>query len=53
MAKYKLQEMSNLNGVGEKRVFPKLVANRQLDTKEFVDKLHSYTVLFLKALCQP
>ena len=27
--------MSNLNGVGEKRVFPKLVANRQLDTKEF------------------
>ena len=42
MAKYKLQEMSNLNGVGEKRVFPKLVANRQLDTKEFVEKLHSY-----------
>ena len=29
MAKYKLQEMSNLNGVGEKRVFPKLVANRR------------------------
>ena len=42
MAKYKLQEMSNLNGVGEKRVFPKLVTNRQLDTKEFVQKLHSY-----------
>ena len=42
MAKYKLQEMSNLNGVGEKRVFPKLVTNSQLDTKEFVEKLHSY-----------
>ena len=42
MAKYKLQEMSNLNGVGEKRVFPKLVTNSQLETKEFVEKLHSY-----------
>ena len=38
--KYKLQEMSSLNGVGKNRVFPKIVTNRQLDTKEFVKYLH-------------
>lgn len=42
MPKYKLQEMSSLNGVGKNRVFPKIVTNRQLDTKEFVKNLHSY-----------
>ena len=41
MPKYKLQEMSSLNGVGKNRVFPKIVTNRQLDTKELDDKLHS------------
>lgn len=40
MAKYKLQEMPNLNGVGTKRVYPKMVINRQLDTKEFIEKTH-------------
>ena len=40
MPKYKLQEMSSLNGVGKNRVFPKIVTNRQLDTKEFVKNLH-------------
>lgn len=39
MAKYKLQEMSSLNGVGEKRVYPKMVTYRQLDTKEFIEKM--------------
>ena len=42
MPKYKLQEMSSLNGIGKNRVFPKIVTNRQLDTKEFVKNLHSY-----------
>ena len=37
MAKYKLQEMPNLNGVGEKRVYPKIVTDRQLDTNTFVE----------------
>ncbi len=42
MAKYKLQEMSSLNGIGEKRVYPKLIANRQLGTKEFIEKMRSH-----------
>ena len=40
MAKYKLQEMPGLNGVGEKRVYPKMVSNRMLSTKEFVERMH-------------
>ncbi len=42
MAIYKLQEMPGLNGIGKKRVYPKLVTNRQLDTKEFIEKMHSH-----------
>ena len=42
MAKYKLQEMSSLNGIGEKRVYPKMVTYRQLDTKEFIEKMRSH-----------
>ncbi len=46
MAKYKLQEMSSLNGIGEKRVYPKLVANRQLSTKEFIEQMrfHNHAI---------
>lgn len=39
MAKYKLQEMPDVHHSGKKRVFPKLVTNRQMDTKEFIEKL--------------
>ena len=42
MAKYKLQEMSSLNGVGERRVYPKMVTNRQLGTKEFIEKMRTH-----------
>ena len=42
MAKYKLQEMPDVQNKGKKRVFPKMVVNRALSTKEFIDKLHSY-----------
>ncbi len=42
MAIYKLQEMPGLNGIGKKRVYPKLVTNRQLDTKEFIEKMHGH-----------
>lgn len=42
MAKYKLQEMPDVHGKGEKRVYPKLIANRMLSTKEFIEKMHSY-----------
>ena len=52
MAKYKLQEMPNLNGVGTKRVYPKMVTNRQLDTKEFIEKMHFHNHAFSESLVQ-
>lgn len=42
MAKYKLQEMPDVHNKGEKRVYPKLIVNRALNTKEFIEKMHSY-----------
>ncbi len=42
MAIYKLQEMPDVHNTGKKRVYPKLVTNRQLDTKEFIEKMHSH-----------
>ncbi len=46
MAKYKLQEMPDVHHDGKKRVYPKMVANRQLDTKEFVKKMHLHNHVF-------
>ena len=40
MAIYKLQEMPDMQNKGKKRVYPKLVVNRQLNTKEFIEKMH-------------
>lgn len=40
MAIYKLQEMPDVQNKGKKRVYPKLVVNRQLNTKEFIEKMH-------------
>ncbi len=40
MAIYKLQEMPDVHNDGKKRVYPKMVVNRQLNTKEFVEKTH-------------
>ena len=34
--------MSSLNGIGERRVYPKMVTNRQLGTKEFIEKMRSH-----------
>ena len=42
MAKYLLQEMPDLNKAGQRRVYPKLIANRTLITKDVVEGLHSY-----------
>ena len=42
MAKYLLQEMPDLNKAGQRRVYPKLIANRTLSTKDVVEGLHSY-----------
>ncbi len=38
--------MSSLNGVGERRVYPKMVTNRQLGTKEFIEKMrfHNHAI---------
>ncbi len=42
MAKYKLQEMPDVHSTGMKRVYPKLVTNRQLGTKEFIDRMRTH-----------
>ena len=42
MAKYKLQEMSDMRDEGKRRVYPKMVTNRTLSRKEFVEQMQSY-----------
>ena len=42
MAKYKLQEMSDMRDEGKRRVYPKLVTNRTLSRKEFVERMQGY-----------
>ncbi len=47
MAKYKLQEMPDVHNTGKKRVYPKLVTNRQLGTKEFIERMRTYNHAYL------
>ena len=42
MAKYKLQEMSDVHHDGKRKVYPKMVANRTLSRKEFIEKMQGY-----------
>lgn len=42
MAKYKLQEMPDVHHDGKRRVYPKMIINRTLSRKEFVEMMHSY-----------
>ncbi len=42
MTKYKLQEMPDVHNTGKKRVYPKLVTNRQLGTKEFIERMRAH-----------
>lgn len=42
MAKYKLQEMSDMRDEGKCRVYPKMVPYRTLSRKEFIEKMRSY-----------
>lgn len=42
MAKYKLQEMSDMRDEGKRRVYPKMVPYRTLSRKEFIEKMRSY-----------
>lgn len=50
MAKYKLQEMSDMRDEGKRRVYPKMVPYRTLSRKEFVEQMQSFIVTFLRAL---
>ena len=42
MAKYKLQELTDMRDEGKRRVYPKMVTNRTLSRKEFVKKMQHY-----------
>ncbi len=42
MAKYKLQEMTDVRHEGKRRVYPKMVANRTLSRKEFIERMQGY-----------
>lgn len=42
MAKYKLQEMSDVHHTGKRKVYPKMVVNRTLSRKEFIKRMHDY-----------
>ena len=42
MTKYKLQEMPDVHHDGKRRVYPKMVINRTLSRKEFIEMMHDY-----------
>lgn len=42
MAKYKLQELPDMRNEGKRRVYPKMVVNRTLSRKEFVEMMQNY-----------
>ena len=42
MAKYKLQEMPDMDESGKRKVYPKMVINRTLSTEELVEKMKLY-----------
>ena len=42
MAKYKLQELTDMRKEGKRRVYPKIVTNRTLSRKEFIKRMQSY-----------
>ena len=42
MAKYKLQELPDFNNDGKLKVYPKMVPNRTLSRKEFIEKMQGY-----------
>ena len=42
MAKYKLQEMPDMQGAGKRKVYPKMVINRTLGLENLVEKMKSY-----------
>lgn len=52
MAKYIKQEMSDLNGKGEEKVYYRMKIQRNIDTKEFAAEVNRYNTLINKALIE-
>ena len=42
MVKYKLQEMADVHNTGKRKVYPKMVTNRTLSRKEFIEKMQFF-----------
>lgn len=42
MAKYKLQELPDMQGEGKRKVYPKMVINRTLNLEELTEKMKSH-----------
>lgn len=52
MAKYKLQEMPDMDESGKRRVYPKMVINRTLDTKDLLEKMKLYRRAFSPSIIE-
>lgn len=48
MAKYLLQEMNDVRNTGKRTVYPKMVTDKTLTTKEFIDELHKDCALWIR-----
>lgn len=46
MAKYKLQELPDMQGEGKRKVYPKMVINRTLNLKDLTEKMKSHHRVF-------
>lgn len=42
MAKYTLQEMPDMDGKGKRKVYPKMMVNKTIDTDELLEKMKGY-----------
>ena len=52
MAKYKLQEMPDMDESGKRRVYPKIVINRTMDTKDLIEKMKLYRRAFSSSIIE-
>ena len=50
MAKFKLQEMNDLNNSGKRIVYPKVENHRTLSTDEVCEKMHTYNPAYSSSL---
>ena len=52
MAKYKLQELPDMNDSGKRKVYPKMVINRTLNTKDLIEKMKLYRRAFSPSIIE-